>query len=144
MRGGVIYCVSTICTAILYYITKRCALNVDVILYINPFSISAAAGLLIWFVNLRIPTSRTINWIASSAFAVLLFHHDPHIAVPVYKTYIQYLFDTYSGLTLTGIILLSLIAIFTAAVILDQPRKLLWQLLCKFKIRIPRMIAEKK
>lgn len=93
--------------------------------------ITASVGLIIWFANLKIKPNRVINWLASSAFAVYLFHLDPLIFDTYYVPCIRKVYENNSGIAVIGIIFLILIGWFMFAVILDRPRKWIWNLIVK-------------
>ena len=94
--------------------------------YVNPLVISGAVGLLGIFSTLRIPVIKQINFIAKSSFAVFLFHHAPAIGKPFFKPLILTLYNDYSGITCILSIAGTLILIFILSIILDQPRKYIW------------------
>lgn len=94
--------------------------------YVNPLVISSAFGLMGWFSNLNMQPNRIINYIAKSCFAVFLLHHAPAIGKYIFKPTITHLYDAYSGIECILIIFTVLTLIFIIAIILDIPRKFLW------------------
>lgn len=102
--------------------------------YINPINILGAVSMVIWFSRRKIKPNKVINFIASSAFAVYLVHQAPQIGKPFYRPFFISLFDNYSGLQCLTMFALSLILIYLFSIILDQPRKWIWNIICdKFK-----------
>lgn len=126
MLGGVIYCVSACCNIIVYIILKNLNISVQVFTYINPLVIVGAVGMVIMFSGLTIRTSRIINWISTSSFAVFLLHANPNIGVPMFQPLIKSLYQQYDGIICLISIAVTLILIFLISIVLDQPRKFLW------------------
>lgn len=91
--------------------------------YTNPLTIAAAMHLLLAFTKWRF-TSKVINSIAASCFAVYLMHF---IIFPTYmRGWIQEIAEHYSGiLEFLGLFLL-LLAFFGMAIAIDRIRLLLW------------------
>lgn len=129
--GGMAYVFSVICNSVMYYAVTRLQIPIDVYAYVNPLVIIGSLGLLGFFWKLRVPSNRTINWVAKSAFAVLLLHLDPNIGVPIFKVRVMEIYDKFSGVSFLGMILVFLILVFSFAIILDQPRKWIWNLIVK-------------
>ena len=67
--------------------------NCDPILftYINPIVIVESLALLLYFSKLQFK-SKAVNWIASSAFAVYLFHANPNLLKGVFKGTIEHIY----------------------------------------------------
>ncbi len=92
--------------------------------YSNPLCIISSVTLLLAFSKMNLGHNRIINYIASSAFAVYLFHCTPALFKQhPYKLMIEQMNDL-GGVWAIG---LSLIVVFALAVIIDQPRKWLWR-----------------
>lgn len=100
----------------------------DVIGYANPLVIMGATGLIMWTAQLKIRQSCSINFIASSSFAVFLFHANPNIGEPVYKPFMNLLYGNFNGLVCLMVMFMVLVLIFILAILLDQPRKWLWKI----------------
>lgn len=95
--------------------------------YLNPFNIIATVSFALFFTKISLQ-SNFINFIAKSAFAVFLFHTNFNI----FDNFAQINRNIYlnnSGITVLVLIFFTCCAWFIAAVILDQPRKLLWKLI---------------
>lgn len=109
-----------------YYIQARLPLaGMAAINYCNPLVIIEAVALLLLFSNLHVPHSKVINYVASSCFAVYLFHSTE----PVFPWYKQFNLDVYNAtdgvmtlLAMGGVVM----AFFIVAILLDQPRKWIW------------------
>lgn len=129
--GGGIFCISVILNLVLYYIMSMTGITrFDVIGYANPLVVIGAAGLTMWAANLRIGHSKIINFTAASSFAVFLFHANPNIGVPIYKHVMALLYSNYSGITYLFIAFTTLTLVFMLSILIDQPRKWLWNICC--------------
>lgn len=129
--GGMAYVISVICNSVLYYANTSLHIPTDVYAYANPLVIIGALGLLGFFWKLKISPNRIINWVAGSAFAVLLLHLNPYIGDPIFKVKALEIYENFSGVSYIGMILIFLIFVFVLAIILDQPRKWIWNLIVK-------------
>lgn len=93
--------------------------------YANPIMIVAAAAFTLLFGRLNVRYNRYINFISASAFAAYLFHYDPHI-LDYFCTNSQKIYATFNGLSCIGLEMVFIVIVFAISVILDQPRKYLW------------------
>ncbi len=83
--------------------------------------------MVMWFSKINIQPNKTINVIAKSAFAAYLFHATPAIAQNIYFPIVNKVYNLTDGLlSLLGIIAIILI-FFSVGILLDQPRKWMWQ-----------------
>lgn len=131
--GGLLYCASVLINMFLWYVVARFDIpRFDVIGYANPFVIMGAAGLIMWAAQLKIKQSKVINFVAASSFAVFLLHGNPNIGEPIYKPFMQMLFSNYNGVICLAVMFSALVMIFALAVLLDQPRKLIWRRFVNF------------
>lgn len=131
--GGVIYIVSALCNTLLYYIMVQLDVTrINVIAYSNPLVVMGAAGLVMWIAQLKMQYSRWINFIAASSFAVYLFHTNFTIVESLYKPLMISLYERFDGLTCIMVMFAVLVLIFMLAVVLDQPRKWLWNKIGKY------------
>lgn len=90
--------------------------------YSNPFVIAQAVFALMIFLNFRI-SSKTINWIGKSCFAVFL----GHFMIFKYVQYIALMFtQVYSGIMAVGTITLLALGFFFMCILVDKVRLFLW------------------
>lgn len=94
--------------------------------YANPIMIIAAAALTMLFVKMKIKHNKIINYISASAFAAYLLHYDPHILKTWFCKISQTIFTNFEGLSCLSMEILFLITVFAISVLLDQPRKWIW------------------
>lgn len=88
--------------------------------YVNPLNIIGATALVLFFSKLKIQ-SKFINWVATSCFAVYLFHM--HFCIRDY--YIETakgIFDNYSGMAYVMHISLMIVVFFIIPILLDKVR----------------------
>lgn len=130
-HGARLYIASIIINTFLYYAVTFIGFPIDSYAYINPFIILGALGIILWFSKLKIHSNKIINRLAASAFAVYLFHTETSIGVKLFKPIILSIFTAYSGIRCILIILPVLVAFFLGAIIIDQPRYLIWNLVSK-------------
>lgn len=95
--------------------------------YYSPFVIMSAAGMILWCSTWQLRPAYIINFIAASAFAVYLFHFNYNILEPYYLSTIRNMSEQYNGILYFAMLLLMIISTYIIALILDQPRKLLWR-----------------
>lgn len=129
--GGASYIVMAVLNTIGYYINVRFHILPDIYAYINPMVIFGSLGLLLFFDRVRIKPNKTINWIAKSAFAVFLLHTNPNIIVDVFQRDVQEIYSRHSCIECVALILGYLLIIYMIAILIDQPRKYLWNLISK-------------
>lgn len=72
--------------------------------------------------------NRFVNMVATSTFAVYLFHMHPFVC-PFYLDACRYLYDNYSTLPYIGLISVLIIGVFTFAVSVDKIRITLWNVI---------------
>lgn len=89
--------------------------------YNSPAVILAAVSLFSLLAPLRF-SSRAVNYVASSTFAVYLIHKNPWIWVPFYRQAIVNLSHYHSGLTFSLLCLVVVVATFVGCVIIDKVR----------------------
>lgn len=127
--GTKLYVISIICNTALYYVITFIGFPLDVYAYCSPFVVMGAVGLLLIFNSIKIKTSKIINRLALSAFAVYLFHTETSIGVVLFKSYIVDVYDNYSGVIFIFLVGLVLISFYVCAILLDQPRYYIWRYL---------------
>lgn len=124
--GGHIYIVGVILNTLFYYLLRKIGSGIDAYSYVNPIVVVASLGLLLWFSNLKIGTSKGINWVAKSSFGVFLIHSNPNIGEPIFKKLMIDLYDTHDGLMCLVVIFAALLGVYVLGTLFDQPRKWLW------------------
>lgn len=101
----------------------------SVLNYNSPFTIAEALYLLLFFSKLNF-NSNAINWIATSAFAIYLFHASTPLLWAVYKPFVQNA-KTLGLPDFIGNIVLLIVVVFTFAILFDRVRILCWHFLLK-------------
>lgn len=94
--------------------------------YANPLVIIGAMILTILFSRLDLGTNKVINYISGSCFAVYLLHCSSWLFEPVYCATVARIYISSHGILCVAYIALFIISVFVLAVLLDQPRRLLW------------------
>lgn len=132
LGGGTILCIPAACILICVIfdvILVMCNKNEYcfwLATYSNPFVIIGALFMLLWFSKCNIKNNTIINFIAKSSFAGYLFHANPNIFLSYYKPMIENAYASYSGIIALLIISVIVLAWYSAGIIIDQPRRLIW------------------
>jgi hypothetical protein len=103
--------------------------------YCNPILVLSAASLFMFFVKVDIGHVGFINWIASSVFAVFIFHTKEPIVGWLEEFNIEKL-NTLPYFEYLGLMFLVLVAIFMVAVLMDKLRELVFKPIISFADRI--------
>ena len=93
--------------------------------YNSPFVVLSSICLFLFFSKLRLQ-KQTINWIASSSFAIYLFHCNPFLFNSVYTNIINHLYNHYPFFTWIIIVVLFICLVFIISILFDRIRILLW------------------
>ncbi len=104
---------------------------IDFFAYSNPLVIAESVGLMLIFTKLKIRPNRIINWISASSFAVYIIHIHP-VVFSLYKEIISRVYENTNSIMTLLCIALFLIGVFAVAIIFDQPRKVLWNLISPY------------
>ena len=112
-----------VCNIVLLYLGKTVTVTGRLYSYASPIVILASVYLLLFFSKLSF-TNRSVNWIASSCFAVYLFHCNGFFFDRYYRKMIEYIYFD-SGYAVLGIATY-IILIYAIAVLLDKVRMFLW------------------
>lgn len=104
-----------------WYVTGICMSSA------NPVMIISACCILMLFAKSDIKYCKPINFIAASAFAAYLFHFHPKILQQYFCPISVSIYDSFDGLICILAFILYLSGVFLIAVMLDQPRILLWK-----------------
>lgn len=97
--------------------------------YDSPFAILASLFFLLAFSKMDL-RSKTVNWFASSAFAIYLIHEHSIIS-PWYRQLFQTVGERFSSAGGFLIALLLIIGIGLACILIDKPRELIWNSITK-------------
>ena len=100
--------------------------------YSSPLIILASSYFFLFFTKISF-YNKAINWIASSSFAVYLFHADPLIFEPYYLDTIRF---WHANSTLPIFILQTsglIISVFSLSILLDKIRLFIWNRLCRIR-----------
>lgn len=123
--GGVIFILSVFLMALFMTVQAAWRFPFTWIAYDDPLVITAAAGLIMYFSQLKIRPNRFINFVAASAFSVYLLHCSPFVFRQAFVPEVRHIFVSGGGI----MVIISLVIIFAVAIILDQPRKFIWKYL---------------
>lgn len=108
-----------------------------ILAYSSPLVVAASVFLFLAFKRMEIKTSKLINWLGASSFAVYLLHGDPIVRhmffIPLFKEIDVRTSGIYEVLIAGG----SLVLIFLLSCLIDQIRIASWNILCK---RLPNCI----
>lgn len=120
-----IYLLCALCNTLIYFIPAYLGQENNTIFsisisYTNPLNIIGALSLLLFFTKIDIK-SRFINWVASSCFAVYLFHM--HFCISGhYLKFAKDIYENFSGVTYLAVIIGFMIIVFAIAVLIDKAR----------------------
>lgn len=100
--------------------------------YTNPLVIVASLCLLLFF-NRLLFTSKTINWLAASAFSIYLFHSNSNIFLPYFVYTIKNIYNCFNGVYCLFGLLLFLIIVSLVAIMIDKIRIAIWKIIINNK-----------
>ena len=95
--------------------------------YSNPLTVAGAMALTLSFARMRIAHSAIINTMARGAFGVYLLHMNPWVYRGYFKPLMRQLYDSMDGPLTIVIMGVAVVLIFEAGVVLDLPRRLIWE-----------------
>lgn len=99
--------------------------------YTSPLVIICSLYFFMFFTKVSF-TCRIVNWIASSVFAVYLFHHDPLIFQSFYLDPIRHWHDNetffFSFLLYTSLLI---VGVFALSILIDKVRDNVFKCICK-------------
>lgn len=134
-----VYLTATVLNTLLYVCAVRIgsiAIRDMLFNYVNPLVIIASASLLIAFAKVKTSTSphsqmpiyqRIVLSMAASCFAAYLLHVGAKYTSSIYCEGARNIYNTYSGFTTFVVMVGYILAVFMLAVLIDQPRKLIWE-----------------
>ena len=121
------YLICSILTVIIAIIQSRYPIGQSLIwVYDFPIVYVSSVCLFLFFVQMNIESSRVINTIASSSFAVLLFHMS---ACSQFKVVCQYIFEHFNGGVVILLTTCAVVLYYVISMLLDQPRKYLFKII---------------
>lgn len=123
--GGRLFLTCWVLNSIFYLIVLKYNIPIVVKSYDNPFVIIGAFGLFYYFRNLNIRTSKIINYIARSTFAVYLLHIYPEV-LDWFCSICNELYTNSFGVICLLKMGAFLLCIYAVSIILDAPRRILW------------------
>lgn len=93
--------------------------------YCNPLIVIGSVAAVMLFSKINITTNRFINFVSASAFTVYLLHSNSNV-FGSFCGNIKEIYMHYSGVSCLCAIFAFIIGIYLIAIIIDQPRKFLW------------------
>lgn len=131
--GGGIYVLCVVLISLTYWLVVKVGIGrIDVYAYVNPLVVLSSLGLLLWFSQLNIESSKFINWVAKSSFGVFLIHSNPNIGEPVFKVFACRIYDRFDGMECILALFTFLCVVYIVGTVFDQPRKWLWNYISKW------------
>lgn len=112
--------------------TGDCAPAVDIRLvsYVSPFVVASTVALFIAFGKMDF-TSRFVNRVAASTFAVYLVHMHPMLSYG-YKVICGYLFDNFGTWSYILLVSAFVLTVFSSVVLADRVRIWLWDIVSRY------------
>lgn len=98
--------------------------------YTNPLVIIASLSLLLYFSKLHF-TSKIVNWLASSAFAIYLFHTNENLFLPYFVSEVKDIYNDYQGLYCLILLIFYLLCISIVSILIDKIRMFIWNFILK-------------
>lgn len=105
-----------------------------ILAYSNPLVVIASIYLFLTFARMRIKSSKFINWLGASSFAVYLLHCDPIVRQKVFIPVIQRIAENSAGIQEVLIIGAFLLILYLAACLIDQIRIFNWKFITNRKV----------
>ena len=105
-----------------------------ILAYSNPLVVIASIYLFLTFARMRIKSSRFINWLGASSFAVYLLHCDPIVRQKFFIPFIQRIAENSAGIQEVLIIGAFLLILYLAACLIDQIRIFSWKFITNRKV----------
>jgi surface polysaccharide O-acyltransferase-like enzyme len=124
--GGRLFIVSVLLNTVYGVLKARYDLPYMIKDYDNPFIILGAVGLIFYFSHLNVNTSRVINYVARSTFAVYLFHIYPDV-LDWFCGICNDLFVANSGIVCLLKMTAFMLCVYVGSIVIDAPRRLIWR-----------------
>lgn len=90
----------------------------------------SALSLLLFFNGIKIK-GKFINFCAASSFAIFLLHTNPNVCEPYFKPFVLWIYDRFDGVLCLSIIFSFLLIVGVIAILIDQVRKMIWNIISK-------------
>ena len=122
--SGVIYVICSFVLAVMTYLFLYFGYGKSLpklYAYVNPLIIISAISFFLLFEKMELKYNKTVNHIAKSCLAVLLVHACSE-AVPYMHSNYKYIYSSYSGILVVVFWIVSILATFIFAVLIDQIR----------------------
>lgn len=110
------------------YFEKKTAYGL-VYAYTNPFTITGALFLLLYFSKLDLGHNRLINYFATGSFGVFLIHSEKTVIRPLFTKCVVFLYNYSSSIICLMSIFIFLLLVYVVSVIIDRPRFILWNII---------------
>lgn len=140
-HGGRLFLACTVLNSILTLCVERFNIPMIVNSYDNPFVFLGALGLIFYFNKLEVKYSRVINYMARSTFAVYLLHIYPNV-MDWFTGYCKVIYDSSDGILCLLKMALFLLTVYVLAIVLDAPRRLIWNGIIKFSMGLKSRITQ--
>lgn len=128
LNGGVnfaVYVIVTLISATMFWFGyKLFGMGFHLNHYDSPLAVIASLSLLLAFSRINLQ-SKTINWLASSAFSIYLVHQHS-VVLPWYRSLFRGLGEMLDTITVIPIALCLLLVIGLFCIMVDKPRELIW------------------
>ena len=105
----------------------------NLLTYISPTTIAMSLLMIIMASKIHF-TSKVVNWLAQSSFAVYLVYVSPWV-LPLYRDFFKGLYTSHQGLFYWGQVLPIVLCLFLAVVVVDQLRKGFYSIIQKIIIK---------
>lgn len=134
LNWSVILICCIILNSVLFYIVNVYEIDlVSVYAYNNPVIILQSVSIIVIFSKIQLGVNSLINWISISCFAVYLGHINPYV-FPWFKSGVISIYLHFDKLACVFGLLLYIVIVFIILILLDQPRKWLWNLISNSSI----------
>lgn len=97
--------------------------------YTSPFVVAASLFFMLAFSKMYFH-SRTINWLACSAFSIFLAHQHP-IVTPYFIGFMRKVYSTVSGIEYMAFAIIYTLILCTSCMLIDKVRIICWQQACR-------------
>lgn len=130
-----IYVFSTLAVSVVaYFGLSRIGSPIRMWRYDNPIVILSSISILIAFTKIKF-TSKAVNKLAQSCFAVYIIHFNP-LVFPYFQKGVTLIAAMFDGISYTIVVLLYFVFVYLACSVIDRVRMLSWSIVEKgFKLK---------